>query len=172
MKTKIIILALLLVMALFSGVMAQQPMSIYDTLKAADNFTTLVNLIDKAKDAKATLQKMPGPFTMFAANDAAFAKLPANVINNIKNNHALLTSTVFFGVIPGKYTEAKLPELKECKTMCPAANAEPLRFTKIAPDKYMVNDANIIKPDIMASNGVIQEIDAVLIPKMAYPHKP
>lgn len=43
---------------------------------------------------------------------------------------------------------------------------------KMGPDKYMVNDANIIKPDVICSNGVIQEVDAVLMPQMAPPHKP
>jgi uncharacterized surface protein with fasciclin (FAS1) repeats len=172
MKTKIIILALVLVLAPLGGVMAQQPMSIYDTLKGAGNFSTLITLIDKARDAKGTLQNMPGPFTMFAADDAAFAKLPPDVMNKIMTNQALTNNVVFFAIIPGKYTEASLPQLKECKTMCPAANAVPLRFTKMGPDKYMVNEANIVKPDMMASNGVIQEIDAVLIPKMAPPHQP
>jgi uncharacterized surface protein with fasciclin (FAS1) repeats len=171
MKTRIIILAMLLVLAPLGGVMAQQPMTIYDTLKASSNFKTLVTLIDKARDAKATLQ-MPGPFTVFAANDAAFAKLPPDVMNKIMTNDALMVNVVYLAIIPGKYMVKDLPDLKECKSLCPAANAQPLKFTKMGPDKYMVNDANIVKPDVMATNGVIQEIDTVLMPSMAPPHKP
>jgi uncharacterized surface protein with fasciclin (FAS1) repeats len=171
MKSKIVILALLLVLVPVGGVMAQQPVTIYDTLKASGNYTTFVSLIDKARDAKATLQ-MPGPFTVFAANDAAFAKLPPDVMNKIMTNEALMNNVVYLAIIPGKYLVKDLPELKECKSLCPAANAQPLRFTKMGPDKYMVNDANIIKPDVMATNGVIQGIDAVLIPSMAPPHMP
>jgi uncharacterized surface protein with fasciclin (FAS1) repeats len=172
MKTKIVIFILMIVLIPAGLVMAQQPMSIYDTLKASGNFKTFVSLIDKARDAKGTLQTQPGPFTVFAADDAAYAKLPADVMDKIMTNEALLNNVVYLAVIPGKYKVANLPELKECKSLCPAANAQPLKFTKIGPDKYMVNDANIIKPDIMATNGVVQEIDAVLIPSMAPPHKP
>jgi uncharacterized surface protein with fasciclin (FAS1) repeats len=171
MKTKIIVLALLLVLAPLGGVMAQQPMTIYDTLKAAGNFTTLVTLIDKARDAKSTLQ-MPGPFTVFAANDAAFAKLPQDVMNKIMTNDALMNNVVYLSIIPGKYQVENLPELKECKTLCPAANAQPLRFTKMGPGKFLVNDANIVKPDMLCTNGVVQEIDTVLMPSMAPPHQP
>lgn len=170
MKTKVVIFILLIVLIPAGLAMAQQPMTIYDTLKASGNFKTLVALIDKV-NAKETKQ-MPGPFTMFAADDAAFAKLPPDVMNKIMNDEALATNVVFFEIIPGKYMVKNLPELKECKSLCPAANAEPLRFTKMGPDKYMVNDANIIKPDVMATNGVIQVVDMVLMPKMAPPHKP
>jgi uncharacterized surface protein with fasciclin (FAS1) repeats len=171
MKTKIIILALIFVLAPLGGVMAQQPMTIYNTLKASGDYKTLVSLIDKARDAKKTLE-MPGPFTVFAADDAAFAKLPPDVMNKIMTNEALMNNVVYLAIIPGKYTEDKLPDLKECKSLCPAANAQPLRFTKMGPDKYMVNNANIMKPDMMATNGVIQGIDAVLMPSMAPPHNP
>jgi uncharacterized surface protein with fasciclin (FAS1) repeats len=171
MKTRIFLLVLILVLAPLGGVMAQQPMTIYDTLKADGNYTTLVSLIDKARDAKGTLGQ-PGPFTVFAANDAAFANLPPDVMKKITTNEALMNNVVYLGIMPGKYTEDKLPDLKECKSLCPAANAQPLRFTKMGPDKYMVNNANIVKPDMMATNGVIQGIDAVLMPSMAPPHKP
>ena len=171
MKSKIFIFILLIVLIPAGLVMAQQPMTIYDTLKADSNYTTLVSLIDKARDAKGTLQQ-PGPFTVFAANDAAFAKLPPDVMNKITTNEALMNNVVYLAIIPGKYMVANLPELKECKSLCPAANAQPLKFTKMGPDKYMVNDANIIKPDMMATNGVIQGIDTVLMPSMAPPHNP
>jgi uncharacterized surface protein with fasciclin (FAS1) repeats len=171
MKSKIVVFMLLTILIPAGLVMAQQPMTIYDTLKASDNFKTLVTLIDKARDAKATLQG-PGPFTVFAANDAAFAKLPPDVMNKIMTNQALMNNVVYLGIIPGKYQVANLPELKECKSLCPAANAQPLKFTKMGPDKYMVNNANIIKPDVLATNGVIQVLDAVLMPSMAPPHKP
>ena len=137
MKTKIAIFILLLALIPAGLVMAQQPMTIYDTLKASDNFKTLVSLIDKARDAKGTLQ-MPGPFTVFAANDAAFAKLDPDVMNKITTNEALMNNVVYLAIIPGKYTEEKLPDLKECKTLCPAANAQPLKFTNQLWDKHTI----------------------------------
>jgi uncharacterized surface protein with fasciclin (FAS1) repeats len=171
MKTKIVIFILLIVLIPAGLVMAQQPMNIYDTLKASGNYNTFLSLVDKARDAKGTLQ-MPGPFTVFAANDAAFAQLPQDVMDKIKTNEALMNNVVYLAIIPGKYKVANLPELKECKSLCPAANAQPLRFTKMGTDKYMVNDADIVQPDMMATNGVVQGIDKVLIPSMAPPHKP
>jgi uncharacterized surface protein with fasciclin (FAS1) repeats len=172
MKTKIAIFILLIVLIPAGLLMAQPQTTIYDTLKASGNYKTFVSLIDKARDAKSTLQAQPGPFTVFAADDAAYAKLPADVMNNIMTNEALTNNVVYLAIIPGKYMVKDLPELKECKSLCPAANAQPLKFTKMDPDKYMVNDANITKPDMMATNGVVQGIDAVLIPSMAPPHKP
>ena len=62
--------------------------------------------------------------------------------------------------------EKDLVVLKECKTLCSTANPQLLKLDKVG-DKYMVNTANIIKPDVMASNGVIQVIDAVLMPSWA-----
>ena len=61
-----------------------------------------------------------------------------------------------------------LPSLKECKTLCPTDNAGVMKFT-MAGDKYLVNDASIVKPDMIATNGVAQGINAVMLPKFAPP---
>ena len=75
---------------------------------------------------------------------------------------------MYFHITPGKYLAKDLPALKECKTLCPTANAGVMKFNLMG-DKYMVNDANIVKADIMATNGVIQVIDAVMLPTFAPP---
>jgi uncharacterized surface protein with fasciclin (FAS1) repeats len=170
MKTKIVIFILVIVLLPAGLLMAQPSMNIYETLKAAGNFNSLVALLDKANVGE--VKQMPGPFTMFAADDAAFSKLPPETLQRIMDDPAIARNVAFFEIIPGKYLAKDLPELKECKSLCPTAAAEPLKYTKVGQDKYMVNNANIIKPDVVATNGVIQVVDMVLMPQMAFPKVP
>ncbi|MFZ5449774.1 MAG: fasciclin domain-containing protein [Thermodesulfobacteriota bacterium] len=170
MKVKTAILTLCIMLIPVGLLMAQPPMNIYETLKANGNFKTLISAIDKANVAET--KQMPGPFTIFAPDDVAFNKMPPQTLKNIMDDPAILRNVVFFHIVPGKYMAKDLPELKECKSLCPTAAAKPLTFTKVGTDKYMVNDANITKPDMMATNGVIQVIDKVLVPTMAPPKVP
>ncbi len=169
MKTKIAILTLLIVLIPVGLIMAQPSATIYDTLKASGNYNALVALLDKANVGE--VKQMPGPFTIFAPDDAAFDKVPPDTLKRIMDDPAIAKNVAYFHIIPGKYMVKDLPELKECKTLCPTAAAQPLHFTKV-DSKYMVNNANITKPDMMATNGVIQGIDMVLIPPMAPPKVP
>lgn len=170
MKSKIAILTLCILLIPVGLLMAQPSMTMYDTLKAAGNYQNLVALLDRANVGE--VKQMPGPFTIFAPDDAAFAKVPPETLKRIMDDPSIARNVAFFHIIPGKYMVKDLPELKECKSLCPTAAAQPLKFTKVGVDKYMVNDANITKPDIMATNGVIQGIDMVLIPPMAPPKVP
>ena len=164
MRLKIALMTILLVLLSVGLALSQGPVTMYDTLKAAGNFKTFLSAVDKANVQ--TLQQMPGDFTLFAPTDEAFAKLPAGTMDGIMANNARVQELVYYHITPGKYMAKDLAVLKECKTLCSTANPELLKLTKVG-DKYMVNDANIIKPDVMASNGVIQVIDAVLMPTWA-----
>ena len=166
MKVKIALVALMLVLIPVGMAMAQQPTNLSDTLAAAGNYKTFLSLADKANIQE--LKSMPGPFTVFAPTDAAFAKLPKETLDKITGDPAIVRDVVFFHITPGKYLVKDLPALKECKTLCPTANAGVMKFNKMG-DKYMVNDANIVKPDMIATNGVAQGIDAVMLPKFAPP---
>ena len=146
--------------------MAQTPTNLYDTLAADGNYKTFLSLVDKANVQQ--LKSMPGPFTVFAPTDAAFANVPKETMDKIMGDPAIVRDVVYFHMTPGKYMAKDLPELKECKTMCPTANAGVMTFTKMG-DKYMVNNASIVKPDMMATNGVAQGIDAVMLPTFAPP---
>lgn len=168
MKIKIAIFILLVVL-IPAGLMAQQSATIYDNLKASGNYNTLVALLDKANIAE--VKQMPGPFTIFAPDDAAFSKVPPETLQRIMDDETIARSVAFFHIIPGRYMVQNLPELRECKSLCPTADAQPLRFTKV-DSKYLINNANITRPDMVAANGVIQGIDAVLIPPMAPPKVP
>jgi uncharacterized surface protein with fasciclin (FAS1) repeats len=166
MKVRIALVTLMLVLVPFGMAMAQQPTNLYDTLAAAGNFKTFLSAVDKANVQQ--LKAMPGPFTVFAPTDAAFAAVPKETMDKIMGDEAIVRDVVYFHMTPGTYMAKDLPALKECKTMCPTANAGVMKFTMIG-DKYMVNNAAIVKPDMMATNGVAQGIDAVMLPKFAPP---
>jgi uncharacterized surface protein with fasciclin (FAS1) repeats len=166
MKVRIALVTLMLVLVPFGMAMAQQPTNLYDTLKAAGNYKTFLSLADTANVQE--LKSMPGPFTVFAPTDAAFANVPKATVDKITADPAIVRDVVFFHITPGKYLAKDLPALKECKTLCPTANAGVMQFTAMG-DKYMVNNASIVKPDMMATNGVAQGIDAVMLPTFAPP---
>jgi len=111
---------------------------------------------------------MAGPFTVFAPTDAAFAKVPKATMDKIMGDPAIVRDVVYFHITPGKYMAKDLIALKECKTMCPTDNAGTMKFT-MAGDKYMVNNASIVKPNMVATNGVAQGIDGVMLPTFAPP---
>ncbi len=166
MKKIIALLTLLVVLIPAEMVMAQQPTNLYDTLAAAGNYKTFLSLVDKANVKE--LKSMSGPFTVFAPNDAAFANVPQATMDKIMGDPAIVRDVVYFHITPGKYMAKDLVALKECKTMCPTDNAGIMHFS-MAGDKYMVNDASIVQPDMVATNGVAQGINAVMLPKFAPP---
>jgi len=164
MRLKIALMTMLVVVLSVGTALSQAPGNMYDTLAAAGNFKTFLSAVDKANVQE--LKKMPGNFTLFAPTDEAFAKLPAGTMDTIMASSARVQDLVYYHITPGKYMAKDLPALKECKTLCPTDQPQLLKLTKVG-DKYMVGTANIIKADVMASNGIIQVIDAVLMPTWA-----
>lgn len=166
MKVRIALVTLMLVLVPFGMAMAQTPTNLYDTLAAAGNYKTFLSMVDKANVQE--LKSMAGPFTVFAPTDAAFASVPKATMDKIMGDPAIVRDVVFFHITPGKYLAKDLPALKECKTLCPTANAGIMHFTMVG-NKYMVNNAHIVQPDMMATNGVAQGVDGVMLPKFAPP---
>jgi uncharacterized surface protein with fasciclin (FAS1) repeats len=167
MRIRIAIVALMLVLIPAGMAMAQQPATVYDTLAAAGNYKTFLSLVDKAHSQE--LKLMPGYFTVFAPNDAAFAKVPPATLDKIMGNPAIVRDVVYFHITPGKYLVKDLPGLKQCKTLCPTDNAGIMTFSE-AGDKVLVNGATIVQPNMIGSNGVAQGIDTVMLPKFAPPN--
>lgn len=163
MRVKIAVLAMALVLVP-AMVMAQAPsQNIMEIASADKNFSTLTSLL-KAADIKDL--SMEGPFTVFAPTNAAFAKVPADVMDKLKKDKTLLRSVLYFHVVPGKYTQKDMLELKECKTMCPTADGVALLDMKVDKNSgklISVEGAKPIQTDVMASNGVIHVIDAVML---------
>jgi len=137
-----------------------ESMDIVETAVAAGNFGTLVTAV-KAADLVSTL-KGPGPLTVFAPTDAAFAKLPAGTLENLlkPENKAKLASILTYHVVPGKVTAADVVKLDAAQTV----NGQSLAI-KTVGGNVMVDSAKVTQTDIMCSNGVIHVIDAVVLPK-------
>lgn len=131
--------------------------TIVETAVAAGQFKTLATLLKRA-GLVSTLQK-PGPYTVFAPTDAAFAKVPKSTLNALLKDKGKLKSVLLYHVAPGKVTAAKVVKLSSAKTA--AGQSVSIR---VAGSNVFVNDAKVTKPDVMASNGVIHVINRVLIP--------
>jgi uncharacterized surface protein with fasciclin (FAS1) repeats len=131
---------------------------IVDTAVAA-KFHTLVAEV-KAAGLAETL-KGPGPFTVFAPTDEAFARLPAGTLQELlkPENKAKLQSILTYHVVPGKIMAKEVMKIDSAKTV------EGNDITiKTANGKVMVDNANVVKTDVEASNGVIHVIDSVIMP--------
>ena len=133
---------------------------IVDTAAAAGQFKTLVAAV-KAAGLVDTL-KGPGPFTVFAPTDAAFAKLPAGTVESLlkPENKARLQSILTYHVIPGKVMSRELVKLDSAKTVEGGSIA-----VHTMNGGVMVDKAHVTTADITASNGVIHVIDTVLLPE-------
>jgi uncharacterized surface protein with fasciclin (FAS1) repeats len=135
---------------------------IVDTAVAAGSFNTLVAAV-KAAGLVDTL-KGKGPFTVFAPTDEAFAKLPKGTVEGLLKDIPKLTAVLTYHVVPGKVMAADVVKLKTAKTVQG-------QEVKIDASKWhlhktvKINDANVVKADVAADNGVIHVIDKVLLPK-------
>ena len=134
----------------------QGQMDIVDTAIAAGSFDTLVTAIEAAGLVE-TL-KGEGPFTVFAPTDEAFGKLPEGTIEALLKDKAKLAAILTYHVVPGKVMASDVVKLQSAKTV----QGQSLAIE--AGQGVLVNSANVIKTDIVTSNGVIHVIDAVLIP--------
>jgi uncharacterized surface protein with fasciclin (FAS1) repeats len=130
---------------------------IVDTAVAAGSFNTLVTAV-KAAGLVKTL-KGKGPYTVFAPNDAAFAKLPPGTVESLLKNKAKLATILKYHVVPGRVKAADVAG--KSLTVKTAAG---LPVNVDGTFGVRVNDAHVIQPDIQASNGIIHVIDTVLLP--------
>lgn len=143
--------------------LAAQTGDIVDTAVAAGSFNTLAKALEAAGLVDAL--KGEGPFTVFAPTDDAFAKLPAGTIETLlrPENKDKLKAILLYHVVPGKVVAADVVKLngKEPKTL---QGGKVKISTKHG---VMVDNAMVIKTDVLATNGVIHVIDTVLMPKMS-----
>ena len=134
--------------------------------------TTLVAAV-KAAGLVDTLQG-PGPFTVFAPTNAAFDKLPPGTVDALlkPENKAMLTAILTYHVVAGRYTEADLMNLVRAghgKAVLKTVQGEPLTVAMGGGRLWVVGakggKAEITVPDVTQSNGVIQVVNAVLLPE-------
>jgi uncharacterized surface protein with fasciclin (FAS1) repeats len=165
LRTSLPVVALLAGSLAFQGAQAYEakakpPADIVDTAVAAGGFNTLATAL-KAAGLVETL-KGPGPFTVFAPTDEAFAKLPAGTLESLlkPENKAKLAGILTYHVVPGKVMAADVVKLTGAKTV----NGQSVKIA-VKDGKVTVDGANVVKTDVAASNGVIHVIDAVILPK-------
>ncbi|MEO7105384.1 MAG: fasciclin domain-containing protein [Rhodoferax sp.] len=137
-------------------VFSAQAKDIVDTAVAAGSFKTLATALGAA--GLVDTLKGPGPFTVFAPTDEAFAKIPKADLDALLKDKAKLTSVLTYHVVAGKIMAADVKAGK-VKTV----QGSDLTVTTMGG--VMVNNANVVKTDIVADNGVIHVIDTVLMPK-------
>ncbi|MCE5328084.1 MAG: fasciclin domain-containing protein [Planctomycetaceae bacterium] len=133
---------------------------IVDTAISAGSFKTLVAAVQAAGLVE-TL-KSPGPFTVFAPTDEAFAKLPKGTVESLlkPENKQKLVDILTLHVVAGRLTAQEVARLPLANTV----QGTSLLFTA-TPGKVTVDGANVVTADVLASNGVIHVIDRVLLPK-------
>lgn len=132
---------------------------IVTTAVEAGSFKTLAAALT-AGGLVETLQG-PGPFTVFAPTDEAFAKLPAGTLDTLlkPENKGLLVAILKYHVVPGKVTAADVVKLKAAGTV----NGQRVDIA-VKDGAVKIDEANVVKTDILCSNGVIHVIDAVIQP--------
>lgn len=140
--------------------MDNEKKDIIDTAIDAGSFDTLITTL-KAADLVSTL-KEDGPFTLFAPTDRAFAKLPAGTLALLfkAENKGNLQSMLTAHIIPAQAMATDVVNWAEARTV----NGSSL-MVNANDGKVMVDGAQVIKTDIVCSNGVIHVIDTVIMPK-------
>lgn len=158
----------LLLMFAFAAARGQSPApttaesgNILAVAKAAGGFETFLKAVKAAGLTDAL--NAAGPMTVFLPTDEAFGKLPAGALDNLLDpkNVDRLKSTLSYHVAPRKWTAAEIAKVDEIKTLGPTE----IDVDASADGKTIeLDDAKITKPNLAASNGVIQVIDRVLQP--------
>jgi len=138
--------------------------NIIDNLSGDASFTTLMKAL-QAAGLMETL-KGTGPFTVFAPNDAAFARLPKGMLDDLLKPESKdrLASILTYHVMPGKFTAAEVEKMKQLDTV----NGDQLIFT-VSGNIKAVDNAKVLQTDIACSNGLIHIIDTPVIPPTTQP---
>ena len=146
----------LIALALATGAVTAFAQDIVDTAVKAGNFKTLVTAVQAA--GLVDTLKGPGPFTVFAPTDAAFAKVPKAQLDALLADKAKLAKVLTYHVVSGAVM-AKDVKPGMVKTV------EGADLTLATAGGVTVNGAKVVAADVMASNGVIHAVDTVLMPK-------
>lgn len=135
----------------------EAPGTIVEVAASAGTFNTLIAAV-QAAGLEATLNGA-GPFTVFAPNDAAFAKLPAGTVDALLQDPQALAAILTYHVVPGRVTASQVVNLTSATTVNGASVS-----IQVTGGTVRVGGANVLATDVEASNGVIHVIDTVLLP--------
>ena len=128
---------------------------IVDLAVQTEDFSTLVTAVKAANLVE--VLKSPGPFTVFAPNNAAFAKLPPGTIQTLVQNIPQLARILTYHVVSGKLMKADLAQVNSVISL----EGSPISID--CSDGFEVKNATVIAADIEADNGVIHVIDNVIL---------
>jgi uncharacterized surface protein with fasciclin (FAS1) repeats len=158
-KRIVLVLVCLAVAAVpVAGAQAAKPQkNLVQTAASAPQFSTLVSLVKKAGLVR-TLSGRTN-YTVFAPTNAAFAKVPKRTLNALAKDKAQLKAVLLYHVVRGKVPASKVVKLDSAKTV----NGARVTFD-VRKGKVYVNNARVTKPDIKASNGIVHQINRVLLP--------
>jgi uncharacterized surface protein with fasciclin (FAS1) repeats len=134
--------------------------NLVETAIKAGNFNTLLKAV-KATKLDEEILNTPGSYTLFAPTDEAFAKLPEGTLDALLQDIPKLKKIVAYHVSFGDVRSDDLAQIDEAETVEGSVLA-----IESADGKIKVNDANVLKTDILTDNGVIHVIDQVLMPGM------
>jgi transforming growth factor-beta-induced protein len=140
-----------------ASAMEKSQMDIVETAVAAESFNTLVAAVKAAGLVEAL--KGEGPFTVLAPTDEAFARLPQGTVENLLKDKEKLAAILTYHVIPGEVMAADVMKLDKAETL----QGQSVTVTK-KDGAVMIDNANVVKTDIVCSNGVIHVIDHVILP--------
>lgn len=144
--------------AFAQGGMSMGSKNIVETAMADARFSMLVKALKEA-DLVDTL-KGAGPFTVFAPTNDAFAKVPADKLNMLMKDKAMLRNVLMYHVMSGRVAAG------DARTMMAPMMGGSSASVKVENGMVMVDNAHVVQADIMTSNGVIHAIDTVLMPGM------
>jgi uncharacterized surface protein with fasciclin (FAS1) repeats len=130
--------------------------TILETAAGAGVFNTLLTAVDAA-GLRSALES-PGPFTVFAPVDDAFAALPPGTVQTLVDNPPQLARILKYHVLSGAYDKADLVAQAEWSSL----EGAPLPIRRSEP--FEVKNATVVTADIVCDNGVVHVIDRVMLP--------
>jgi uncharacterized surface protein with fasciclin (FAS1) repeats len=136
---------------------AKPTKNLVQTAASAKQFSTLVSLVKQAGLVRTLSGK--ANYTVFAPTNAAFAKVPKRTLDSLAADNAKLRSVLLYHVVKGKVPARKVVTLHSAKTV----NGASVRIA-VRNGKVFVNSARVTKPDIRATNGIVHQINRVLLP--------
>ncbi|MEO0752044.1 MAG: fasciclin domain-containing protein [Pseudomonadota bacterium] len=156
---------LLAATSVIAGCAQTEGADIVDIASSDSRFSTLVAAVSAA--GLVDTLKSPGPFTVFAPTNAAFAALPAGTVDSLllPENKDKLVSILTYHVVPGSVTSGQLIGTKTRVATVQGSTVHIDGTARKFGAAVRVNDANVTQADIIATNGVIHVIDKVLLPK-------
>lgn len=158
-KRAISLFTLALVLILSFEVKAQEETNILELTSDTESLSTLATAVEAA-DLEATFQS-EGPYTVFAPTNEAFENLPEGVLNELlkPENKEQLVAVLTYHVIPGEVMSDDVTKTMKAKTI-QGSNAS----VKSNGESVMIENAEVVKADLNASNGIVHIIDEVILP--------